>query len=77
MNQRRAFTSRKDAGVHLEGHPLLEQATRKDSLSNLSGARRGLAAAGLLSDHQLDCSDRAGEVGSVDGGSFLIFSVQR
>ena len=44
----------------------------------LFAVRTGLPAAGLLSDHQLDCSDRAGAVGSGDGGSArLLFSVQR
>lgn len=44
----------------------------------LFAVRTGLPAAGLLSDHWLDCSDHAGAVGSGDGGSArLLFSVQR
>lgn len=40
--------------------------------------RTGLPAAGLLSDHQLDCSDHTSAVGSGDGGSAaLLFPVQR
>lgn len=43
----------------------------------LCAVRTGLPAAGLLSDHQLDCTDQAGTAGSGDGGSAgLLFSVQ-
>lgn len=43
----------------------------------LFAVRTGLPAAGLLSDHQLDCCDHPDAVSSGDGGSArLLFSVQ-